>query len=1567
VVIIDSVLSSQVALYVKQLQLDAPDVFSLDAFLSAVNSRLIKSEVFCDNKPWSLNSLMRQKTTYNYNLYLSRHCLRGGHTYMTSKQRNRFVRINPENMNSTVLRVSVRSERGTLPDDKELVWECILLVTEWWWKKNEGSESVQARLNAKSLRVVPGYTFVVTGGPLFHLLVALCFARECKRRNLGSADLAFETYGTKQLRSPQLAQPDRAPSDADLDALCQDLSDHLKWDAPFQLQRLHSFFDNSDEGGAGISLGWTASKVTLTWGIGCSIRTRDTSSKAAPLIPVVSCVPCPWTSRHDTGPPTYFSDRIRRKGGKEFQSYIPLEHKSRVLTYNIYNNVFPTSMQPTTLMERRGSTTLQMQIPLRAGSVFRSERLSRVQQYNNNARLAVGESGLQEKTSAKLGAAPAQENPHTHTLTIDLLASRTKVDTFVQYVTNHFSDIQSDGGGHARVEIAVPHTGTFKESLRSAVHDAVLIAQQHTHSYDADTWGAISRFYSLGLQSRINCAIAAMEPLRLTASVTAEVERRDEVAEVTAEVFGSIKTFYSGKGILEDSTRTLPRTAYALQRPILCKLREHLGYQRTLVLRKKGGEWLDHFYAGLGASTADIHRSIPDFVSMQKDYLARTMVPGRACPHCWAIFSEQDKPSFRRHLCTRQLEKSDWIRLTSVAFRRHHEAVVDALTVHQRLLLTMLDDSYQRHIYLSGLAGTGKSTAVRAAAEDLCMRSGVLSYVLLAPTNIAATQIGGCTINSFVGCTIDDLWDAGTNNAKWNGLVSRFLRECADRAEQLRAHLRYVFLDEVGMVTASELSFLDYFLCRIMGHRTVDRDVSRTFGGVKVVLVGDPLQVPPVSLRVGKGFFFQSPTFCSTESRFAVLYLKTVLRSSFADFVQWQSVSRLGGDFMDDSDLDYAEASFGAFVSRACEERTAAERQDLFDAIQNGKHPNTSKAFLDGKKQRFYTFGSGKETNNRFDCSLPRKRAAPPHEMCADTIHPPAYIICLEKEERHHYQTSYEGAFDVAERKTVDAVDQWPASINTKKLRGQYAGRFQLPTEVVLAVGMRVGFLWNKVAHSVGRNTLGIVTELGADYIDVRLTSGHTVRVVTIRETIEFVHKSSSLSATRVQYPVQCCAAGTTYTVQGQTLTDTPCLYDNTRIHPRSYGAAYTACSRFADPAFFRACHRLCKDDFIAHPDAIRFDQFHFQQTAVITHVTYSYHAIEDKSSRSGGNPEYHVSPACRGLADHSCMLCCPMAEVQARTKEVFRRHVFSRPAESVSMDDVYATAADVENDIEPSEYDQVHDSRADWGETLHIGGVDDGGWGDWCTYQHPAKRKRRPTTSRERSVQMPLQPHNGGEQSDGDDFNSEFGDGEDEECSEYDDGSAGSEDEDSVDEKDTPTRKSTIAQRAPVERQVRCIGVLVRPPEPLPRPAGFVRVEKDEDGLWLVEGARNLRQDFDRQAPALRQRYADMACSLAAAEPAETLLPLTKPPQCLHHLWHSNERYKEMVINEKSLWKRAVGGRKRSGVLNSNLIGHRVEIPTDIPQHYQELFVCASGRVFVFDDEDYYPSYFASNIVASY
>jgi hypothetical protein len=80
------------------------------------------------------------------------------------------------------------------------------------------------------------------------------------------------------------------------------------------------------------------------------------------------------------------------------------------------------------------------------------------------------------------------------------------------------------------------------------------------------------------------------------------------------------------------------------------------------------------------------------------------------------------------------------------------------------------------------------------------------------------------------------------------------------------------------MLTASELDRIDVFLCAVMTS-TLNEGKTGSFGGLKVILSGDPLQVLPIGIAED-GFFFQSDVLCAARSKFLVLYLKQALRTA---------------------------------------------------------------------------------------------------------------------------------------------------------------------------------------------------------------------------------------------------------------------------------------------------------------------------------------------------------------------------------------------------------------------------------------------------------------------------------------------------------------------------------------------------------------------------------------------------------------------------------------------------------------------------------------------------------------
>jgi len=127
-------------------------------------------------------------------------------------------------------------------------------------------------------------------------------------------------------------------------------------------------------------------------------------------------------------------------------------------------------------------------------------------------------------------------------------------------------------------------------------------------------------------------------------------------------------------------------------------------------------------------------------------------------------------------------------------------------------------------VFITGRAGTGKSTLL-TMYRDQCRHAPVV----LAPTGVAALNVGGMTIHNFFGFP---------PNVTVEGIRSRtWVRR--DRREIFK-HLHTIIIDEVSMMRADLLDCIDALL-RKHGPRRNAR-----FGGVRMIFFGDLYQLPPV-------------------------------------------------------------------------------------------------------------------------------------------------------------------------------------------------------------------------------------------------------------------------------------------------------------------------------------------------------------------------------------------------------------------------------------------------------------------------------------------------------------------------------------------------------------------------------------------------------------------------------------------------------------------------------------------------------------------------------------------------
>lgn len=140
-------------------------------------------------------------------------------------------------------------------------------------------------------------------------------------------------------------------------------------------------------------------------------------------------------------------------------------------------------------------------------------------------------------------------------------------------------------------------------------------------------------------------------------------------------------------------------------------------------------------------------------------------------------------------------------------------------------LARQIIENTDTHVFLTGKAGTGKTTFLRRLVAESTKR-----LVVLAPTGIAAINAGGVTIHSFLQIPFAP-YIPGANYSREQFRVS-------ERKKRLIRSLDLLVIDEISMVRADLLDNMDAVLRRY-------RDRHRPFGGVQLLMIGDLQEFRP--------------------------------------------------------------------------------------------------------------------------------------------------------------------------------------------------------------------------------------------------------------------------------------------------------------------------------------------------------------------------------------------------------------------------------------------------------------------------------------------------------------------------------------------------------------------------------------------------------------------------------------------------------------------------------------------------------------------------------------------------
>ena len=184
----------------------------------------------------------------------------------------------------------------------------------------------------------------------------------------------------------------------------------------------------------------------------------------------------------------------------------------------------------------------------------------------------------------------------------------------------------------------------------------------------------------------------------------------------------------------------------------------------------------------------------------------------------------------------------------------------------------------RRSLFLTGKAGTGKSTFLRYVAESTKKK-----YVILAPTGIAAINAGGQTLHSFFKLPFHPLLP---NDSRYNiRNIRKTLKYSGDTIKLLR-ELELIIIDEISMVRSDIIDFIDKVL------RIYCRNMREPFGGKQLLLVGDIFQLEPVikedEWRLMQPFYSSAYFFAAKvwqEIRLVSIELRKVYRQSDKHFI----------------------------------------------------------------------------------------------------------------------------------------------------------------------------------------------------------------------------------------------------------------------------------------------------------------------------------------------------------------------------------------------------------------------------------------------------------------------------------------------------------------------------------------------------------------------------------------------------------------------------------------------------------------------------------------------------------